>query len=221
MGITVAYLQEAFRKYNEEIFGNALPMPNLRVSNAKRRLGSMHCRIQKTWGKTHRSFTIVVSNYYDVPLSLIEDTLIHEMIHYEIAYKKLKDTSAHGTLFRQRMDEINHKHHRNITISKRMTDYAPRKNDQTETYLVLAIEMNDGSHLLSSVARTVLADLERQIKRVEKISNFCWYVTQDAYFRNFPKVRTLRARSVSAEVFTNLTAQMTPVRDKNGWAETL
>lgn len=221
MEITVAYLQEAFRKYNEEIFGNALPMPNLRVSNAKRRLGSMHCRIQKTWRKTHRSFTIVVSNYYDVPLSLIEDTLIHEMIHYEIAYKKLKDTSAHGTLFRQRMDEINHKHHRNITISKRMTDYAPRKNDPTETYLVLAIEMNDGSHLLSSVARRVLADLERQIKRVEKISNFCWYVTQDAYFRNFPKVRTLRARSVSAEVFTNLTAQMTPVRDKNGWVETL
>jgi len=66
------------------------------------------------------------------------------------------------------MDEINHKHHRNITISKRMTDYAPRKNDPTETYLVLAIEMNDGSHLLSSVARRVLADLERQIKRVEK-----------------------------------------------------
>ena len=221
MEITVAYLQETFRKYNEEIFGNALPMPNLRVSNAKRRLGSMHCRIQKTWRKTHRSFTIVVSNYYDVPLSLIEDTLIHEMIHYEIAYKKLKDTSAHGTLFRQRMDEINHKHHRNITISKRMTDYAPRKNDQTETYLVLAIEMKDGSHLLSSVAGTVLADLERQIKRVEKISNFCWYVTQDAYFRNFPKVRTLRARSVSTEVFTNLTAQMTPVRDKNGWVETL
>ena len=144
MEITVAYLQEAFRKYNEEIFGNALPMPNLRVSNAKRRLGSMHCRIQKTWRKTHRSFTIVVSNYYDVPLSLIEDTLIHEMIHYEIAYKKLKDTSAHGTLFRQRMDEINRKHHRNITISKQMTDYAPRKNDPTETYLVLAIEMNDG-----------------------------------------------------------------------------
>ena len=221
MEITVAYLQEAFRKYNEEIFGNALPMPNLRVSNAKRRLGSMHCRIQKIWGKTHRSFTIVVSNYYDVSLSLIEDTLIHEMIHYEIAYKKLKDTSAHGTLFRQRMDEINRKHHRNITISKRMTDYAPRKNDPTETYLVLAIEMNDGSHLLSSVARTVLADLERQIKRVEKISNFCWYVTQDAYFRNFPKVRTLRARSVSTEVFTNLTAQMTPVRDKNGWVEML
>lgn len=221
MEITVAYLQEAFRKYNEEIFGNALPMPNLRVSNAKRRLGSMHCRIQKIWGKTHRSFTIVVSNYYDVPLSLIEDTLIHEMIHYEIAYKKLKDTSAHGTLFRQRMDEINRKYHRNITISKRMTDYAPRKNDQTETYLVLAIEMNDGSHLLSSVARTMLEDLERQIKRVEKISNFCWYVTQDAYFRNFPKVRTLRARSVSAEIFTNLTAQMTPVRDKNGWVEML
>ena len=221
MEITVAYLQEAFRKYNEEIFGNALPMPNLRVSNAKRRLGSMHCRIQKTWRKTHRSFTIVVSNYYDVPLSLIEDTLIHEMIHYEIAYKKLKDTSAHGTLFRQRMDEINRKHHRNITISKQMTDYAPRKNDPTETYLVLAIEMNDGSHLLSSVARRVLADLERQIKRVEKISNFCWYVTQDAYFRNFPKVRTLRARSVSTEFFTNLTAQMTPVRDKNGWVETL
>ncbi len=221
MEITIAYLQEAFRKYNEEIFENTLPMPNLRVSNAKRRLGSMHYHIQKAWGKTRRNFTIVVSNYYDVPLPLIEDTLIHEMIHYEIAYKKLKDTSAHGILFRQRMDEINSKHHRNITISKRMAEYAPRKSNSSETYLVLAIEMNDGSYLLSSVARTMLADLERQIKRVEKISNYAWYITQDAYFRNFPKVRTLRARSVSAEIFTNLTAQMTLVKNKNGWVETL
>ena len=219
MEITVAYLQEAFRKYNEEIFGNSLPMPNLRVSNAKRRLGSMHCHIQKTWGKTHRSFTIVVSNYYDVPLSLIEDTLIHEMIHYEIAYKKLKDTSAHGTLFRQRMEEINCKHHRNITISKRMMDYAPRQDDPTETFLVLAIELNDGSHLLSSVARTVIANLESQMKRVSKISNYGWYVTQDPYFRNFSRVRTLRAHAVSAEEFARLTAQMTLIRDKSGWTE--
>ena len=81
------------------------------------------------------------------------------MIHYEIAYKNLKDTSAHGTLFRQRMEEINRKHHRNITISKRMMDYAPRLDDPTETFLVLAIELNDGSHLLSSVARTAIAKL--------------------------------------------------------------
>ena len=99
MDITIAYLKAAFNKYNEEIFGNTLPIPNLRVSNAKQRLGSMSYRIQRVWGKTHRSFTISISNYYDTPQSLIEDTLIHEMIHYEIAYKNLKDTSAHGTLF--------------------------------------------------------------------------------------------------------------------------
>ena len=122
MEITTAYLKEAFNKYNEEIFGDTLPMPNLRVSNAKRRLGSMSYRMQKTWRKTHRRFTITVSNYYDMPQSLIEDTLIHEMIHYEIAYKNLKDTSAHGTLFRQRMEEINRKYHRDITISKSVED---------------------------------------------------------------------------------------------------
>lgn len=47
MEITTAYLKEAFNKYNEEIFGDTLPMPNLRVSNAKRRLGSMSYRMQK------------------------------------------------------------------------------------------------------------------------------------------------------------------------------
>ena len=51
MDITIAYLKAAFNKYNEEIFGNTLPIPNLRVSNAKQRLGSMSYRIQRVWGK--------------------------------------------------------------------------------------------------------------------------------------------------------------------------
>ena len=51
MDITIAYLKAAFNKYNEEIFGNTLPIPNLRVSNAKQRLGSMSYRIQRVWEK--------------------------------------------------------------------------------------------------------------------------------------------------------------------------
>ena len=100
-----------------------------------------------------------------------------------------------------------------------MMDYAPRQDDQTETFLVLALELNDGSHLLSSVARTAIANLESQMKRVSKISNYGWYVTQDPYFRNFSRVRTLRAHAVSAEKFARLTAQMTLIRDKSGWTE--
>ena len=61
-----------------------------------------------SWGRTKfYDFSISVSNYYKLTTEQIDDVLIHEMIHYSIAYTGLKDTSSHGIVFRGMMDKIN------------------------------------------------------------------------------------------------------------------
>ena len=55
----------------------------------------------------------------DLPEELVEDTILHEMIHYYIAFNHWSDTSTHGQLFRREMKRINEKGGRHISISYR------------------------------------------------------------------------------------------------------
>lgn len=55
----------------------------------------------------------------DLPEELVEDTILHEMIHYYIAFNQWRDTSTHGQLFRREMKRINEKGGRHISISYR------------------------------------------------------------------------------------------------------
>ena len=59
---------------------------------------------------------------------LLEDTIIHEMIHYHILSNQLQDTSAHGKLFRKMMDDINARFGRNVTISHKPTEEEREKD---------------------------------------------------------------------------------------------
>ena len=51
-------------------------------------------------------------------------------------------------------------------------------------------------------------------QRVNEIAAHSWYITQDNYFRDFPKVRSLRARHVTTEVYNEKTAAMQPLSFK-------
>ena len=52
-----------------------------------------------SWGRTKfYDFSISVSNYYKLTTEQIDDVLIHEMIHYSIAYTGLK-THHHTALY--------------------------------------------------------------------------------------------------------------------------
>ena len=150
--LTVDYLRQAFEHYNDLIFDGKLPVPKLKWSRAKTRLGQMACKRKMSWGRTKfYDFSISVSNYYKLTTEQIDDVLIHEMIHYSIAYTGLKDTSSHGIVFRGMMDKINRTFGRHITISVRTRNLQPRTTQQPKDYLILALEMKDGKYFLSSV----------------------------------------------------------------------
>ena len=211
--LTIDYLRQAFEHYNKLIFDGKLPVPKMKWSRAKTRLGQMACKRKMSWGRTNfYDFSISVSNYYKLTTEQIDDVLIHEMIHYSIAYTGLKDTSSHGIVFRGMMDKINRTFGRHITISVRTRNLQPRTAQQPKDYLILALKMKDGKYFLSSVNPSAAGKLAISLARAREISHYAWYQSQDEYFHSMPRVRSLRGRQVSKEVYTTMIEKMKLLR---------
>ena len=121
---TVEYLEERFDTFNRMCFEGALPRIPIKLSHARTFVGRLVYRPVRNWrGRVVRreDFVIRISTRFDLPEAEIEDTLIHEMIHYWIAWKDIPDSSTHGREFRRIMQEINTRHGRHLTISHKST----------------------------------------------------------------------------------------------------
>ena len=121
---TVPYIQSCFDEYNARFFDGSLPAIPIKLSHARTFLGKvtfMKRRPWLFWGDwQYSNFVLRINTRFDLPEELIQDTILHEMIHYYIAVNHLRDTSSHGRLFRQEMKRINAEANRHITISYKM-----------------------------------------------------------------------------------------------------
>ena len=122
---TKPFLEERFATFNTLCFDGSLPPVPLRLGRAVRSLGSCTYRKKRhLFGRTeYYGFSIRISARFDLPERVLEDVLLHEMIHYEILVNQRQDTSAHGRLFRARMKEINERYGRRITVSYRAGEW--------------------------------------------------------------------------------------------------
>ena len=199
MELTVAYLRERFRALNALYFDDQLPLPQLQVSRARTQLGQFSCmRFRKNiFSKaTCTNFKIKISEYYEQTADEIDDTLLHEMIHYLIAFRGQRDASAHGPLFRVEMARLNALG-RHITISVRTASFSPAVARRRRQHLVLAMQDNRGRFFLSVVHPAYRVFVERQLQQAPTIVAHQWQVSNSDYFDTFPQVRSLRARRVS------------------------
>ena len=121
---TKEYLEEKYTSFNNQIFEGQLPVIPIKLGKSKSALGYLKFRRHKSlFGKESLSgFSIIISTFFDLTEAEIEDTLIHEMIHYYIYFNNIKDTSSHGPYFREKMAEINHLFGRNIHISYKLRE---------------------------------------------------------------------------------------------------
>ena len=126
--IDEAWLHASFDTFNRLYFDNELPRPRLSLSQSRTRLGSMSCKHKLTWrGYKSYQYAIHVSTYYNQTERQYQNVLLHEMIHYYIAYKGIADTSPHGKVFRQMMKNLNEKYGWEISVSSRMQRLAEVK----------------------------------------------------------------------------------------------
>ena len=218
MIVTIDWMEEWFKRFDQEYFGGKLPLPELSLTRAKTRLGQLAFKRASRWGRTKLyDFKLSMSTYYDMTEQQAKSVLLHEMIHYIIGYTGLKDTSPHGVVFRGMMDNLNRKYGWDIRVmtstkgwkvSERVAEKKKAKGPQT--YLMLAIELKDGKFYLSRVNPGFARRIEKQLPMVRELRSHRWYTTQESYFEDYPQVRSLRGRRITKGDFEKLQDVLSP-----------
>ena len=218
MIVTIDWMEEWFKRFDQEYFGGKLPLPELALTRAKTRLGQLAFKRASRWGRTKLyDFKLSMSTYYDMTEQQAKSVLLHEMIHYIIGYTGLKDTSPHGVVFRGMMDNLNRKYGWDIRVmtstkgwkvSERVAEKKKAKGPQT--YLMLAIELKDAKFYLSRVNPGFARRIENQLPMVRELRSHRWYTTQEPYFEDYPQVRSLRGRRITKGDFEKLQNVLSP-----------
>jgi hypothetical protein len=155
-------------------------------------------RKRPLFGKTqYYDFVLRISTRLEQTEEEIIDTLLHEMIHLYIASHQLKDSSSHGKIFRQMMNDLNQRFGRHITISHRKTKDELNQDTQRRQHLVCVSTLASGERGITIAAKSRLLLLWDQIPRIPEIVSQTWYVSYDPYFNRFPRALTPKVYRIS------------------------
>lgn len=205
MRATIPFIRDRFERFNAQMFGGELPWLPIGLSRARTFVGvcSFKRRRLLGGGVEHYDFKLRISERFDLSESELEDTIIHEMIHYYIGVHQWRDTSAHGRLFRRLMDDINERFGRAVSVSHRSTK-GQREGlvDGGARYRVVAVvRFRDG--------RVGIKVLPRKSQRIlyyycqvgghRDVAHVALYMTHDAFFNRFPNSSSLKVHFVSEE----------------------
>lgn len=200
MRATIEFLEKGFDKFNKEIFDNELPIPTMRISSARSFVGQF--KVERTVGlmgvrKERRILSL--SDRYDFDETALEDVLIHEMIHFMIHYRKIRDTSSHGKTFIRLMNEINRKYGRHITVSHRCSK-EQLESDRAKVHSIVCLcTTTDGRKLACKVSQSKVFEIHRAFMNWDLIEKEEWFWVYGHYFNRFRKVLTPRLFAVDEE----------------------
>ena len=215
---TIPYIRLKFDDFNRLYFNNQLPPIPIKLSNAKTFLGKVCFRkerrlFSRKW--RYSDFVLRINTRIDLPEEVLEDTILHEMIHYFIAFNQWQDTSAHGRLFREQMARINATG-RHIRISHRLTaDQREQAQGRPKSRVVCVAYFKDGRigiKVVPKQARHILR-FHRAALAYFPIDRLEWYLSADPLFAAYPSSATLRFYLFSTpESNRNLTAALQNAR---------
>ena len=198
MKATIPYIEQKFEEFNRQMFGGRLPKIPVELSDAKTFLGQCVCKKRRRpFGQTELyDFRLRINARVDLPEQEVEDTIIHEMIHYYIGYNRLKDASAHGPLFLGIMNEINRKFGRHLTVSHRSTsEQREQLQDKRSHYHVIAVvsfhDGRTGIKVLPRVLRSILYYYNNVLANRD-IASIQLYMSNNIYFNRYPNSSALK-----------------------------
>lgn len=223
---TLDYVTRKFDEYNALCFDGELPPIAIRLSNAGRSLGMfIHPRDDtrragagvlrgagglRRGARDPRKCHIRISTRLDLPENEVEDTIIHEMIHYWIWLNAIPDDGVHGKAFRSKMQEINRRHNRHITVSHRSSETQLATDRHHRNNYICVQHWRDGKLTLTVCARTCIFDIHKVFSRHPQIERLEWFWSMETWFNRFPVSRTAKAYLVSPEDFELHFATATP-----------
>lgn len=121
-----------FHDCNQKYFGGVLPFPELKIRHSYKILGYFSCEYDKNGEMFNQC--IEISDNYDYFEYQFKDILIHEMIHYYLAYVGLDVNCEHGTEFLNMANDFNIRYNMNITPTINMNEYTLKKGKSIFMY---------------------------------------------------------------------------------------
>lgn len=198
---TLDYIEIKFNEFNELMFeGKLQPLP-FKLSSARTFLGQLKYqqRRQPDGSRRFTNFQFVISTRVDLSEAEVEDTIIHEMIHYWILSNQMQDTRPHGDIFRCKMREINTKFHRNITVRHKMSQDEVEKDNEVRQHLICVSRLRDGRCGVTVAAKSRLFQLWDKMPHFPNLAELHWVLSLDPFFNRFPRALTPKIYPVPAE----------------------
>lgn len=126
-----AHLACAFRQYNKEYFGGMLPVPDFEVTDSFKYFGYFRSDILDN---TTINPLIQISGNWEYTENQFRDILVHEIIHYYLAYIGKDTAGSHGIEFKSLAHELNHKYGLNITETICYNEFTRKKGTSILMY---------------------------------------------------------------------------------------
>lgn len=129
-----------FDECNMKYFDGKLPVPAFDLLHSFRTCGYFHCDYEQGWfSRKLYNFCISITDYYDFTPKQFENIMVHEMIHYYLAYFGLDKSCSHGREFKKMAKRLNQSYNLNITKNIDISEYKRRKGTPTISYWMAQI----------------------------------------------------------------------------------
>lgn len=120
MKICISQLRYFFREYNKKYFNGILPMPFFEIIHTHKIFGRFECYTNR---HSCTEPVIKMSDGFEYTDEQLRDVLVHEMIHFYLAYTGKDRKVTHGKKFKQMMNEMNETYNLNIMIEYNGNDF--------------------------------------------------------------------------------------------------
>lgn len=200
------YVERKFREFNRQMFGGRLPELPIRLTDVGGALGKCCFMAHRLADgrMEYSNFSLEINTRIDLPENVVEDVIIHEMIHYFIGYHNLNDTSSHGEVFKSLMHSINTTHGRKISISHKLT--ADEREQAVSTkrvwHVIAAVYLKSGKTGVKVLPRTVnkVLDYYNHIGGLRDIDRIELYLHDNPFFNRFPTSGAFRIHPLDSNI---------------------
>ena len=123
-----------FDECNMKYFEGKLVFPQFDLLHSYRTCGYFQYTTGGWLDKTVYDPTIFITDYYDFTEQQFVDIMVHEMIHYYLAYTGQDSRCRHGKKFKEMAERLNRMCGLNITSEVDISQYQRRKGTPSLSY---------------------------------------------------------------------------------------
>lgn len=177
------------------MFEGKLPTPCFMLSRARTFVGKFEARGKRDWmGRTHWNYVLRFSTAFDLPQEELEDTILHEMIHFSLRVSDRRDATPHGPNFRAMMDTINARFNRHITISHKSDGSSSLSSRRLSWHIVGVVSFRDGRKGIKVLPRIEQHVLEwnRRVLTSSTVTSTKYYLALHELFQRYPNSTAMK-----------------------------